>query len=88
MSNVNLKDSEWEKIQRFLKEESRVYVGEEKECRLFVEAILWIARSVGHHGVYYLRSLDVGRVSTKDLHGGNRMECGNVSLSTFLPTQI
>ena len=45
MSNATLHDDQWEKLYRFLKEHPRVYAGKEADCRLFVEAVLWIARS-------------------------------------------
>ena len=45
MSNTTLRDDQWEKIYPFLKHHPRVYAGKEDECRLFVEAVLWIARS-------------------------------------------
>jgi len=45
MSNVNLQDKQWEKIYLFLKNHPRAYAGKEAECRVFVEAVLWITRS-------------------------------------------
>ena len=45
MSNVTLRDDQWEKIYRFLQNHPRVYAGEEEKCRLFVEGILWLTRS-------------------------------------------
>jgi transposase len=45
MSKVSLQDDQWQKIVQFLGDQPRVYVGEEAECRRFVEAVLWILRS-------------------------------------------
>ena len=45
MSNVKYSEKQWEKIFSFLKNEPRVYVGQEAKCRSFLEGILWIARS-------------------------------------------
>ena len=45
MRTVKLKDNDWNKIRDFLQEEPRAYVGNEVECRRFVEGVLWITRS-------------------------------------------
>ena len=46
MSAIGLSDEEWGKIQEFLRQESRAYVGrDEGACRRFVEAVKWMSRS-------------------------------------------
>ena len=45
MSNTILRADQWESVYLFLKNHPRVYAGKEDECRLFVEAVLWITRS-------------------------------------------
>ena len=45
MPDISLRDDQWEKIYLFLNEHTRVYAGSESDCRLFVEGVLWIARS-------------------------------------------
>lgn len=45
MSTVVLRDDHWLKILQFLHSYPKVYVGEETQCRRFVEGVLWIARS-------------------------------------------
>ena len=45
MTKVKLKEKEWTKIREFLKQDPNAYVGNEAECRRFVEAVLWINRS-------------------------------------------
>ena len=45
MSNVRLADHQWTKIRDFLKQDPNAYVGNEANCRRFVEAVLWISRS-------------------------------------------
>jgi transposase len=45
MSKVSLQDDQWQKIVQFLGDQPRVYVGDEAECRRFVEAVLWVLRS-------------------------------------------
>jgi len=45
MSTISIQNKQWEKIYPFLKSHSRAYAGEESKCRLFVEAVLWVARS-------------------------------------------
>ena len=46
MSTVRLEDTQWTKIRAFLKADPNAYIGKnEEECRLFVEAVLWISRS-------------------------------------------
>ena len=45
MTTVRLSDEQWEKMREFLSNDPHVYVGEASECRLFVEAVIWISRS-------------------------------------------
>jgi transposase len=45
MRTVTLTDEQWQKILPFLRTCSNIYIGQEDECRQFVEAILWVARS-------------------------------------------
>jgi transposase len=45
MSNTTLRDDQLEKILVFLTNHPRTYVGDQAECRLFVEAVFWILRS-------------------------------------------
>jgi transposase len=45
MSTIKLSDDQWPKILAFLHSCPRAYVGQEANCRQFVEAVLWIARS-------------------------------------------
>jgi transposase len=45
MSTITLKDEQWTKIVKFLRTCPRVYVGQEDQCRRFIEGVLWIARS-------------------------------------------
>src|SRR5918996_1039313 len=45
MRTVGLPDQQWSKILHFLRSCPDVYVGDEAECRRFLEAVLWMARS-------------------------------------------
>lgn len=45
MLTVTLSDEQWQKILPFLRSHPNIYVGQEGECRKFLEAVLWIARS-------------------------------------------
>lgn len=45
MLTVTLTDQQWQKILPLLLSCPNVYVGQEDECRKFLEAVLWIARS-------------------------------------------
>jgi putative transposase len=45
MTTVRLTDEQWDKVQGFLRSDPHVYVGNEKTCRQFVEAVIWISRS-------------------------------------------
>ena len=45
MTNVTLTDNQWTKIRDFLKQDPNAYVGNEADCRRFIEAVKWISRS-------------------------------------------
>ncbi len=45
MRTITLTDKQWQKILPFLRSCPNVYVGQEEECRIFLEAVLWITRS-------------------------------------------
>ncbi|VFM97993.1 MAG: Putative transposase of IS4/5 family (DUF4096), partial [Candidatus Kentron sp. G] len=45
MSNANLSDANWARILAFLRTRKDLYIVDEKACRRFVEAVLWILRS-------------------------------------------
>ncbi len=42
---VRLTAEQWQKILPFLQTCPNIYIGQENECRQFLEAVLWIARS-------------------------------------------
>lgn len=42
---VTLTDNQWQKILPVLKTCPNLYIGQECECRRFLEAVLWITRS-------------------------------------------
>ena len=45
MLPVTLPDAQWQMIHAFLKTCPGIYVGDELDCRRFVEGVLWVARS-------------------------------------------
>ena len=45
MSRLELSTSQWTKILQFLRGRTELYVGQEEECRRFIEAVLWVDRS-------------------------------------------
>ena len=45
MSTITISDEHWSKIRQFLRDNPRVYVGDEAECRRFLEAVLLVNRS-------------------------------------------
>lgn len=45
MSGVELREDQWQKMVEFLRSCPDVYVGQEADCRRFMEAVLWMARS-------------------------------------------
>lgn len=45
MSTVRLNDFQWTKIRAFLKADRNAYIGNEADCRRFVEGVLWMSRS-------------------------------------------
>lgn len=42
---VKLEPTQWRKILAFLREQPNLYIGKPRDCRRFVEAVLWILRS-------------------------------------------
>ena len=42
---MRLTDDQWTKIRYFLRQDPNAYVGNEANCRCFVEAVKWIGRS-------------------------------------------
>ena len=45
MSAVKIRDDQWAKIVSYLRKRPDVYVGNEDECRRYMEGVLWIMRS-------------------------------------------
>jgi transposase len=45
MSVVKFNNQQWEKILSFLKTCPNIYIGQEQDCRNFLEAVFWITRS-------------------------------------------
>lgn len=45
MTTLHLPGDQWAKIRDFLRSDPRAYVGNEQECRCFVEAVMWVDRS-------------------------------------------
>lgn len=45
MTDVRLNNEQWIKIRDYLKTDPNAYVGNESECRRFLEAVKWISRS-------------------------------------------
>lgn len=45
MTDVRLTDDQWTRIRVFLRQDPNAYVGNEVECRRFVEAVKWLSRS-------------------------------------------
>ena len=45
MESLRLTSHQWSRLKRFLDEHPGIYVGESRNCKRFVEAVLWICRS-------------------------------------------
>lgn len=45
MAPISLNNQAWEKLKLFLQTQEHVYIAQEEDCRQFLEAIVWIARS-------------------------------------------
>ena len=45
MSNIRLSPEQWARVLDFLRGCTGLYIGQEADCRRFVEAVLWINRS-------------------------------------------
>src|SRR5262245_12135298 len=45
MTDMRLTDEQWTKIRDFLRHDPKVCLGNEADCRRFVEAVKWMSRS-------------------------------------------
>ena len=45
MFKKSIGDHQWQKLYAFLRGHSRVYAGQQEECRHFIEAVCWILRT-------------------------------------------
>ena len=45
MAPIGLNNAAWEKLKSFLQTQEHVYIAQDEDCRQFLEAIVWIARS-------------------------------------------
>jgi hypothetical protein len=45
MRQVRISNEQWNKMVRLLRQDARAYIGDEDECRRYVEAVLWITHS-------------------------------------------
>jgi len=45
MSVVKFNNQQWEKVLSFLKTCPNIYIGQESDCRNFLEAVFWMTRS-------------------------------------------
>lgn len=45
MAHIAINNVSWKKIKVFLQTQEHLYIGKERECRQFLEAIAWMARS-------------------------------------------
>src|SRR5947199_1604596 len=45
MLPLTLSDEQWQKMLPILRSHPNAYVGQERECRCFLSAVLWISRS-------------------------------------------
>ena len=45
MTDVSLTTNQWTKIRDFLRQDPNASVGNEAECRRFVEVVKWLSRS-------------------------------------------
>ena len=45
MSTIKLSPEQWSKVLEFLRSQTGVYVGQEADCKRFIEAVIWMSRS-------------------------------------------
>ena len=82
MSTIEISEHQWTKLLEFLRSCPDLYVGREQDCRRYLEAILWMARSgapwrllpeeYGHWNTVYKRSEPI-KLQHEHLWALNRM---------------
>ena len=45
MTDIRLTDAQWVKMCEFIRQDEHAYLGNEADCRQFIEAVKWISRS-------------------------------------------
>ena len=45
MSTIKLSPEQWSRVLEFLRSQPDLYVGQESDCKRFIEAIIWMSRS-------------------------------------------
>ncbi|MBK8534671.1 MAG: hypothetical protein IPL59_05870 [Candidatus Competibacteraceae bacterium] len=50
MSNAKLSDEQWDKVLNFLRQQEGMSIGNERDCRRFVEEVLWVLLATAHKG--------------------------------------
>ncbi len=87
MSNARLSDEQWDKVSNFLRQQEGIYIGNERDCRRFVEAALWMLRSGGQ---WRLLPADQGRWNSvyRRFAVGGETGCGTICwrFSARMPT--
>lgn len=73
MSTVRLNDFQWIKIRSFLKADRNAYIGNEADCRRFVEGVLWMIRSGSEW-----------RLLPSEYGGASKCNCGAKTVSVLL----
>lgn len=84
---VRLTDAQWQKILPFLRTCPNVYIGREDECRRFLEAVLWIARSGGGVAIGFRLNMATGTPFTNAFPAGARLACLKCC-SSFAPKML
>ena len=81
MSAIKLSPEQWSRVLEFLRSQPDLYVGQESDCKRFIEAIIWMSRSGAPWRLLPSEYEEMEQRPTSGLPDGVRAEYGNECIS-------